>query len=241
MTPNRFATTRWSQVLAAGSGSAANERAALASLCEAYWQPLYSYVRRSGYDPDTALDLTQAFFARLIEKRFLGAADPARGRFRSFLLAAMRHFLSNERDRQLAEKRGGRVAMLPMEVETAEGLYTREVPDNETPDVVFQRRWALTTLEHTLDRLRAEYARAGRGEVLRRLEGFLTGDAGNAPYEVVSRELGMSEGAVKVAVHRLRKRYGVLLRDEIRQTVSDEREVDDEIRQLFQAVAGRRS
>jgi RNA polymerase sigma-70 factor (ECF subfamily) len=237
MSRNRFATTRWSQVIAAGAQPEADTGDALARLCEAYWHPLYAYVRRCGYDPDAACDLTQAFFAKLLEKRFLRDADPARGRFRSFLLAAMRHFLSNERDRISAEKRGGRVAIVPMEIETAEGIYTREIPDNETPDVVFERRWALTTLERALERLRAEFARSGKGALLRRLEGFLTGDAGDAPYVLVAQELGMSEAAVKVAVHRLRKRYGGLVREEIRQTVSDEREVDDEVRELFRALA----
>jgi RNA polymerase sigma-70 factor (ECF subfamily) len=226
-------------VLAAGSDPGADEGEALASLCEAYWYPLYAYARRRGYDSDRAQELTQEFFAKLLEKQFLRDADPARGRFRSFLLAAMRHFLSNERDRVSAEKRGGRVAIVSMEVETAEGLYTREVPDNETPDVVFERRWALTTLERTLARLRAEFKRAGKAALLARLEGFLTGDDDTVPYATVAEELGMSETAVKVAVHRLRKRYGALLRDEIRQTVSDPGDVDDEIRELFRAIAPR--
>jgi RNA polymerase sigma-70 factor (ECF subfamily) len=241
VSPRRFSTTRWSQVLAAGSGTGAGGAEALASLCEAYWHPLYAYVRRCGYDAERAQELTQEFFAKLLEKHFLRDADPARGRFRSFLLAAMRHFLSNERDRLSAEKRGGRVAIVSMEIETAEGLYTREVPDNETPDVIFERRWALTTLERALARLRTEFKRAGKDALLLRLEGFLTGDADATPYAAVAVELGMSEAAVKVAVHRLRKRYGALLRDEILQTVSDPGEVDDEIRELFRAIERRSS
>lgn len=237
MSPRRFVTTHWSVVLAAGEAEGTGAASALAELCQAYWYPLYAYVRRCGYEADRAQDLTQEFFARLLEKHYLRDADPARGRFRSFLLAAMRHFLSNERDRVGAAKRGGHAAILPMEIETTEGIYTREVPDTETPEVIFERQWALTTLKRTLERLRAEYERAGRGMVLRRLEGFLTGDADVAPYVEVSRELGMSEGAVKVAVHRLRKRYGRLLREEIGQTVADPAEVDDEIRALFAALA----
>ncbi len=239
MSRQHFATTHWSLVLAAGSDPGLGGVEALASLCEAYWYPLYAFVRRCGYDADVAQELTQEFFARLLEKHFVRDADPARGRFRSFLLAAMRHFLSNERDRVSAAKRGGLFAIVSMEVETAEGMYTREVPDTETPDVVFERQWALTTLERALARLRAEFKRDGKEQLLARLEGFLTGDAETAPYAVVSEQLDMSEAAVKVAVHRLRKRYGALLRDEIRQTVSDPDEVDDEIRALFQAVAPR--
>jgi RNA polymerase sigma-70 factor (ECF subfamily) len=238
MSPRRFATTRWSQVIAAGQTPGADDGQALAVLCEAYWYPLYAYVRRCGYDADQAQDLTQEFFSRLLEKQYLRDADPARGRFRSFLLAALRHFLSNERDRVLAAKRGGRVAILSMEVETAEGLYTREFPDNETPAVIFERRWALTVLDRTLARLRAEFKSAGREALLKRLEGYLTGE-GDVAYAAVAAELGMSETAVKVAVHRLRRRFGVLLRDEISQTVSDPNEVDDEIRELFRSVSTR--
>jgi RNA polymerase sigma-70 factor (ECF subfamily) len=236
VSPRRFVTTHWSQVIAAGDADGTAGAAALAELCQAYWYPLYAYVRRCGYEADQAQDLTQEFFARLLEKHYLRDADPSRGRFRSFLLAAMRHFLSNERDRAGAAKRGGRVAIVPMEIQTAEGFYTREVPDTETPEVIFERRWALTTLGRALDRLRAEGARAGKGVMTRRLEGFLTGDAGDAPYATVGEELGMSEAAVKVAVHRLRKRYGRLLREEIGQTVSNPAEVDDEIRALFAAL-----
>lgn len=236
MSPRRFVTTHWSLVLSAGDAAGTAGADALASLCEAYWYPLYAFVRRCGYDADRAQELTQEFFARLLEKGYLRDADPVRGRFRSFLLAAMRHFLSNERDRLGAVKRGGRAAIVSMEIETAEGIYTREVPDTETPEVIFERRWALTTLERALARLRAEFEREGKQALLARLEGFLTGESETAPYAEVAKQLGMSEAAVKVAVHRLRKRYGALLRDEIGQTVLDPAEVDDEIRALFRAV-----
>jgi RNA polymerase sigma factor (sigma-70 family) len=234
----QFATTRWSQVIAAGADQTEDSRDALARLCELYWYPLYGYVRRWGYDADQAQDLTQEFFARLLEKHYLKAADPSRGRFRSFLLASLKHFLSNERDRAGAVKRGGRTAVIPLEFENAEGRYSREPPDNETPDKVYERRWALTLLERTLARLRAEFDAAGKSAVFARLEGHLTGEQETLPYVELGAALGMSEGAVKVAIHRLRRRFGALLRDEIAETVSDPDEVDDEIRELFRALKG---
>ena len=232
----RFATTRWSQVLAAGQGPESEGAQALADLCEAYWYPLYAYVRRWGFDADHAQDLTQQFFARMLEKHYLRDADPARGRFRSFLLASLRHFLSNERDRAAAVKRGGRVAVLSLEMEGAEGRYSLEPPDKDTPERVFERRWAMTLLERTLARLRREFREAGKAELLARLEGYLTGEQETLPYAELSKQLGMSEGAIKVAVHRLRRRFGALLRDEIGETVSDPAQVDDEIRELFRVL-----
>jgi RNA polymerase sigma factor (sigma-70 family) len=233
-----FATTRWSVVLAAGHASTGDSREALARLCESYWYPLYAYVRRWGYDADQAQDLTQEFFARLLEKHYLRAADPARGRFRSFLLASLKHFLSNERDRVGAAKRGGRATVVPLEFETAEGRYSREPVDAETPESIYERRWALILLERTLGRLRREFEAAGRNVLFARLEGHLTGDQQTVPYAELCAELGMSEGAIKVAVHRLRRRFGALLREEISETVSDPAEVDDEIRDLFRALKG---
>jgi RNA polymerase sigma factor (sigma-70 family) len=234
----RFATTRWSQVIAAGDARTPDAGEALARLCELYWYPLYAYVRRWGYDADEAQDLTQEFFSRLLEKHYLRDADPARGRFRSFLLASLKHFLSNERDRVNAVKRGGRATVLPLEFESAEGRYSLEPPDAETPETVYERRWALTLLERTLGRLRAEFEGAGRQALFSRLEGHLTGEQDTVPYAELGRELGMSEGAIKVAVHRLRRRFGALLRAEILETVSDPDEVDEEIRYLFQALKG---
>jgi RNA polymerase sigma factor (sigma-70 family) len=235
----RFATTRWSRVLAAGQAQTAASHDALASLCEIYWYPLYAFVRRWGHDPDRAEDLTQEFFARLLEKHYLRDADPARGRFRSFLLASLKHFLSNERDRESAVKRGGRVSIVPLEVETAEGMYQREPPDADTPEKVFERRWALTLLGRTLSRLREEFEASGRGAMFGRLEGYLTGETETVPYADLARDVGMTEGAVKVAVHRLRRRFGVLLRDEIAETVSDPAQVDEEIRELFRVLTTR--
>lgn len=237
--PRRFATTRWSQVIAAGQANTAASRDALASLCEAYWYPLYAYVRRWGHDPDEAQDLTQEFFARLLEKQYLRDADPSRGRFRSFLLASLKHFLSNERDKATAVKRGGRANIVALEIETAEGMYQLEPPDADTPEKVFERRWALMLLERTLARLREEFAAGGRADVFSRLEGYLTGERETVPYAQLAGELGMTEGAIKVAVHRLRKRFGALLREEIGDTVSDPREIDDEVRELFRILTAR--
>jgi len=234
----QFATTRWSQVLAAGQSPTCDSREALSRLCELYWYPLYSYVRRWGYDADQAQDLTQEFFARLLEKHYLQTADPARGRFRSFLLASLKHFLSNERDRVHAVKRGGRTTVLPLEFENAEGRYSREPPDPETPETVYERRWALTLLERTLGRLRHEFDAAGKKELFGRLEGHLTGEQEALPYAELAADLGMTEGAIKVTVHRLRRRFGALLREEISETVSEPSQVDDEIRELFRALKG---
>lgn len=235
---HHFATTRWSQVLAAGRGHSEDSREALSRLCESYWYPLYSYVRRWGFDADQAQDLTQEFFARLLEKHYLRAADPARGRFRSFLLASLKHFLSNERDRTSAVKRGGRATVLPLEFENAEGRYSREPPDTDTPETLYERRWATALLERTLARLKAEFDAAGKGAAFASLEGYLTGEQETPPYADLGARLGMSEGAVKVAVHRLRRRFGALLREEIAETVSDAGHVDDEIRELFRALKG---
>lgn len=237
--PRRFATTRWSQVIAAGRAQTTASRDALAGLCAAYWYPLYAYVRRWGHDPDEAEDLTQEFFARLLEKHYLRDADPSRGRFRSFLLASLKHFLSNERDRAMAVKRGGRATIVALEVETAEGMYQLEPPDADTPEKVFERRWALLLLERTLARLRDEFASGGRAPLFSRLEGYLTGERETVPYAVLAGELAMTEGAIKVAVHRLRKRFGALLREEIGDTVSDPAEIDDEVRELFRILTTR--
>jgi RNA polymerase sigma-70 factor (ECF subfamily) len=233
-----FATTRWSQVLAAGHAPTDDSREALSRLCEVYWYPLYAYVRRWGYGADEAQDLTQEFFVRLLEKHYLRAADPARGRFRSFLLASLKHFLSNERDRAAAAKRGGGTIVLPLEFENAEGRYSREPPDADTPETIYERRWALTLLERTLARLRHEFTAAGKQALFARLEGHLTGEQEALPYADLCAALGMSEGAIKVTVHRLRRRFGALLREEISETVSEPGQVDEEVRELFRTLKG---
>jgi RNA polymerase sigma factor (sigma-70 family) len=231
----RFATTRWSVVLAAGRGSGAGSRDALARLCETYWYPLYSYTRRWGHDADRAQELTQEFFTRLIEKHDLVRVDPKRGRFRSFLLASMKHFLLNDRDREHAAKRNRGQAPMPLEFETAEGRFRLEPVDLQTPERAFERQWALTVLDRTLRRLRAEHEKAGKGGLFDCLKGALTGEK-SASYAELAAESNMTEGAVKVAVHRLRRRFGELLREEIAETVADPEEVDDEIRYLFSVL-----
>jgi RNA polymerase sigma factor (sigma-70 family) len=232
----QFATTRWSLVLAAGQRSSPQSSAALATLCENYWYPLYAYVRRRGHQADEARDFTQAFFARLLEKNDLAAADPGRGRFRSFLLTSLKHFLANEWDRNRAQKRGGGRSALSIDFGTAEERYRAEPAHDLTPERIFERRWAFVLLENVLARLHDESAQAGKSDSFDRLKGFLTGEQPTGTYGQLAAELNMSEGAVKVAVHRLRRRYRELLRAEIEETVADPDEIDREIRDLFSAL-----
>lgn len=231
-----FTTTRWTVVLAAGCEDSANSRAALADLCERYWPPLYSYARRQGHSLDDAQDLTQAFFTRLIEKHYVQDADPLRGRFRSFLLASFKHFLANEWDRGRAQKRGGGWRTVAIDGETAEAHYVAvAAADPVTPEMLFERHWAEGVLARTRAALRAEYEAAGKTDVFQQLEGMLTGE--KRLYADVARELGTTEGAVKVRVHRLRRRFRELLEAEVGATVADDGEVEDEIRHLI-AVLG---
>jgi DNA-directed RNA polymerase specialized sigma24 family protein len=233
-----FATTHWSIVLAAARGSRPDARAALATLCETYWYPLYAYVRRLGHKADEAQDLTQGFFAALLEKRYVKAADRERGRFRSFLLTALKRFLSKERDRAHARKRGGDAPPISLDLEAGDGRYALEPSHDVTPEAIYERRWALTILDRVIMGLRQNYAGAGKAGLFDRLKEFLTGEPDASPYERVARELGMSEGAVKVAVHRLRRRYRDLLRAEIARTVADPEEVDDELKYLLAVLQG---
>ena len=230
-----FATTHWSLVLAAGHGSRPDAGAALATLCEAYWYPLYYYVRRCGYRAEEAQDLTQEFFAKLLEKGSLKVADPDRGRFRSFLLASLTHFLANEWRRASARKRGGGKPAISLDAESAETRYRREPAHDLTPEKAYERRWALLLLEKALSKLRDEYAASGKSKVFARLSGFLAGRE-HVLYEKAARELDMTEGAVKVAVHRLRRRCRAILRAEVAQTVADPADVDEELRHLMAAV-----
>jgi len=211
--------------------------AAMEKLCRTYWYPLYAYVRRRGQAPADAQDLTQAFFARLLERNWVGDAQRERGRFRTFLLTAMSRFLSDEWDKVRAQKRGGGVAPISLQLDTAETRYGLEPADARTPEQSYERRWALTLLDTVLQRLRQEFEEAGRGDLFARLNCCLVGDRGEQPYAELGRQLAMNEGAVKVAVHRLRKRYRALLRSEIAQTLTATEDVDEELRHLFSVLA----
>jgi RNA polymerase sigma-70 factor (ECF subfamily) len=230
---SQFPTTRWTLVVAAGDPRRKDARSALVSLCEKYWYPLYAYLRRRGYAPDQAQDLTQEFFMRVLEGRYLDRADPEKGRFRSFILTSLKFFAADEQDRQRAQKRGG-AAAVSFEFssgESGEERYQREPGHNETPDRIFERRWALSMLERVLDRLRDEFVQHGRPENFERMKVFLLGQS-EAPYADLAREMNTSEGALKVAIHRLRKRYRELFRQEIADTVADPAEVESELRYL---------
>ena len=234
----RFATTHWSVVLTAAREDSQGARPALEQLCRTYWYPLYAFARRTGCSPDDAKDLTQGFFAKLLEKQYLADVDPELGRFRSFLLASFKHFAVHERDRARAKKRGGGHVAVTIEVQDAEARYALEPVHNTTAELIFERRWALTLLERILDRLGDEYAAAGKADRFEQLKGVLTGDAALSAYAVIGNHLDLSEGAVKVAAHRLRRRYRKLLRAEIARTVLSPHEVDDELRHLLNVLSG---
>jgi len=226
-------------VLAAGADrTSTGAGEALTALCETYWYPLYAFLRSRGHPAEDAEDLTQAFFARLLEKRTLRHADPARGRFRSFLLTSLTHFAANAHDRDAARKRGGGVPAMSLEFENAEGRFQLEPATDETPERVFDRRWALTLLDRVLTRLRTEMIRADKETQFERLKTYLIGDQPQLSYAQSAGALGVSEGAVKVAVHRLRRRFRDLIRDEIAQTVSSPEEVEDELKHLWSSVTG---
>jgi RNA polymerase sigma factor (sigma-70 family) len=230
-----FPATRWTLVIAAADPQRKEARSALVSLCESYWYPLYAYVRRRGYRADEAQDLTQEFFIRVLEGRYLDRADPEKGRFRSFLLTSLKFFVADEQDRQRAQKRGGG-AVLPLEFSSGEDTYQREPAHEETPERIFERRWALSVLDRVVERLRDEFVQHGRPEHFERLKMFLLGKS-DAPYAALAREMNTSEGALKVAIHRLRKRYRELFRQEIADTVADPREVESELRFLADALS----
>jgi RNA polymerase sigma-70 factor (ECF subfamily) len=233
----RFPSTRWSRVVAARERDTPEARAALEALCSAYWYPVYAFIRRTGHDADSALDLTQDFFARLLERGILAAADPNRGRFRSLLLADCRRLLADRLAHDRAAKRGGGRALLSIDARDAEGRYLHEPAHGRTPDRLFERTWALTLLDGVLARLRAESEQNGRGATFEVLKVALTEDARCVPYAELARRLDTTAGAVQVAVHRLRRRYRALVREEIASTVAEPALVDDEIRDLFAALA----
>ncbi len=232
-----FTATHWSVVLKAGDAESPEAGEAVARLCERYWYPLYAYVRRKGNAPQDAQDLTQAFFARLLEKDMLGRVDPAKGRFRSFLLASMKHFLSDEWDKARAQKRGGGVEMISIDDALAEERFGLEPKSEQSPERLYDRRWAMTLLEVAMGRLEQEYKRRGSERVFRALGDSLLG-GGTRSHAEIGAELSMSESAVKVATHRMRKAFRRQLRDEVAQTVGDEAEVDAELRVLMEILRG---
>jgi RNA polymerase sigma factor (sigma-70 family) len=240
-TPPRavFVTTRWSVVLAAGHGESPPARAALEKLCHTYWYPLYAYVRRRGRSPEDAQDLTQEFFARLLEGKWVERADRQRGKFRSFLLTAMNHFLSDEWDKARAQKRGGGMVPVPLQLDAAETRYGLDPADHTTPEQVYERRWAMALLDEVLRQLRQEYEEAGKIDIFTTLNSCLIGERASQPYAELAVKLGVNEGTVKSTVHRLRQRYRHLLREEIGHTVAGPGEVDEELRHLFTVLAGK--
>jgi RNA polymerase sigma-70 factor (ECF subfamily) len=232
----RFTTTNWSVVVSAADASSPEGRAALEALCRAYWYPLYAFIRRRGSQPTEAQDLTQAFFARLFEKGYLSAVDRRKGKFRSFLLAALEHFLANEWRNAHAQKRGGGVAFISLDT-LAERQYEQLTGPNLTPEKLFEQQWATTLLEQVLTKLRKEFQAEGKGPLFESLKTFLTGQKHSVSYAALSTELATTEAALKMAVSRMRRRYGELLRAEIANTVSSPEEVDEELRALFAALS----
>jgi len=235
---NYFATTHWSTVLRAGKNDSTQGRDALARLCQTYWFPLYAFVRRHGYLPEDAKDLTQGFFERLLQQQTLGNADPRRGRFRSFILGAMSHFLADERAKQHARKRGGGQTTLSLDILAAEQRLEQEPQDECSPEKIFDKRWATALLEVVLNQLADEYQRTDKAELFDALKLTLSGTRETQPYATLASTLSMNEGAVKVAVHRLRKRYRELLHAEIASTVATEREAQEEMRYLIEVLSG---
>jgi RNA polymerase sigma-70 factor (ECF subfamily) len=233
--PGYFLTTHWSLVLRAAKQDSASAQDALCELCRAYWYPLYGYVRRQGHSPHDAEDLTQGFFARLLEKNYVADAQRDKGKFRTFLLTALKHFMANEWDRQHARKRGGFSAVVNIDQASAESRLEWDLRDEAQPDVLFERQWATTLLEHVMTELGREYVESGRAKLFEVLRGCLAKEADARPYKEIAAELKVSEAAVKTAVQRLRARYRDLLRVEIARTVSSESEIDGELRYLMGA------
>lgn len=230
-----FDTTHWSLVVDAGERGTPAAEQALARLCEAYWPPLYGHIRRRVADSHEAHDLTQEFFACLLEKNYLAEADPARGRFRAFLLTACKHFLSKQWDKAMAQKRGGGQRIVPLDASECDSTSGWTPADGLTPEQAYDRQWAITLLAHVLEALEHDSKRDGQHQLFTSLKPYLTGQPTDMTYAELAGSLGMTEAAVKMAVHRLRKRYRERLRCEIAQTVADPAEIDDEIRHLFAA------
>ncbi len=232
----RFATTRWSLVLSAGKSRVGGRDHALEELCTQYWRPLYAYVRRRGYETEDARDLTQAFFAKLLEKRDLKAADPNRGRFRTFLLSSMRNFLAGQWRKEKALKRGGSVEILPLDFDAAEENYALEPSHELSPEAIYQRRWALSLLQRALDDLQSQYSKAGNSELFDALKGIVGGGDQALSYPQLSRRLGRSEGALRTAASRLRSQWRRKLHELVAETVADESEIQDELRSLLTSI-----
>jgi len=242
MTPNTqtgsFHTTHWTVVMAARDKDAAIAREALASLCSTYWYPLYAFIRRNGTPPHQAEDLTQEFFFRLLERQSLDKVQPSAGKFRSFLLACLKNFLTNEWERSRVQRRGGGRPLIPLDGVDASARYALEPVDHRTPEALFERQWAFAMLERTLAELRREYAAAEKSELFEALQGFLPGVPGNASRAELAVQRGMTVGALDVAIHRLRQRFGALLREQVARTVSNAAEVDEELRYLISLLSG---
>jgi RNA polymerase sigma factor (sigma-70 family) len=234
--PGLFATTHWSVVLAARDAQGEAAEKALSQLCSIYWYPLYAFVRRRGFNPHDAEDLTQEFFCRLLDKNYLSSVDYRKGRFRTFLLTALENFLRGEWRRARAKKRGGGLRLISLDDPDAEARYSREPASGQTPERIYERNCALALLEQTLRRLREEAESEGKGGRFDRLKGFLTADGERRGYAELAQQLGTSEAALKMAVNRLRQRYGELLRDTIAQTIASQDQVDEELRSLFMAL-----
>jgi len=232
-----FVTTHWSVVVTAGRNDTPGAQAALERLCRTYWYPLYAYARRRGYSVEDAQDLTQEFFARVLERHWLARADQAKGRFRTFLLTAMERFLANEWDKARALKRGGGQRTVPIQLEGAETRYGVEPADMRTPEQAYEYRWAAALLDEVVKQLEADYQAQGQAAAFTVLKPCLVGECAAQPYAALATRLGMEEGAVKVAVHRLRLRYRELLRAEIANTVASAEEVEAEMRHLFNVLA----
>ena len=227
-----FRTTRWSMVLGAGRASGT----ALTDLCAAYWYPLYAFARRKGHRPEAAEDLAQGFFAEILDKNWVVAADREKGRFRAFLLTAFKRHIGHEREKAAALKRGGGRARLSLDFDDGERRYSLEPTHDLTPERIFDRRWALTLLGRVLDRLEVDLAAEGKAELFAAMRPHLTGEPAEETYREIAARLGMAEGALKTAAHRLRARYRDRLRKEISDTVSDPADVEEEIRALMEAL-----
>jgi RNA polymerase sigma factor (sigma-70 family) len=232
-----FTTTHWSVVLAAGRKESPQDLIALNRLCQTYWYPVYAFVRRMGHSAVDAEDYTQAFFARCLEKNYWSLANQSKGRFRTFLLLALKRFMANEWDRARAQKRGGSELTVSLDGVSAEERYELEPRDNASPDTLFERRWALTLLDNVLTRLEQEQIEAGRQETFQELKIFLAGRVQSLPHEEVASRLGMSEGAMRLAIHRLRQRYRELLCQEIAQTVTSPGDIEQERRYLLAVLS----